>query len=451
MSRKAFAAVFALALTGAIGVSAASAAATQVTVYSRKLWTSTGLQVHAGDVITITATGSWSWGGDGRVGPDGDPIDDYNAFDLFQPFDFFSQARVIAYIGKYPLQKHWGDPSFFPQQSGYFSIGSQQTIVAPYDGPLWVGMNDAAVTESKADNKGFMTVTVTTGNAGTSGPAIAVTSPSGTYAVGQNVTTQFTCTSAEATVTNCSSNEAASGGPVDTSTPGHFAQTVLASDSNGNRSNKTVGYVVADSSTAGVTPTGGTFPPTFMGAKSLVQQFILTNPQSSPIAISSITTQGAFSVMHNCGTTLLAHKTCHLNVFFLPDAVGTNRGELDVAASVTVAPVPLWGIGTQVRGTPNALVFADQGVSTTSAPMSVTLENDQPAGIAISQIVASGDFAVDPSTTCPTNGHMLKSGKSCTIAVTFTPTTTGARSGGLVVHGSTAIDPVTVSLAGNGT
>jgi hypothetical protein len=451
MSRKALAAVFALVLTGAIGVSAASAGTTQVTVFSRKLWASTGLEVHAGDVITITATGSWSWGGDGRVGPDGDPIDDYNAFDLFQPFDFFSQARVVAYIGKYPLQKRWGDPSFFPQESGYFSIGSQQTIVAPYDGPLWVGMNDAAVTESKADNKGFMTVTITTGNAGTGGPAIAVTSPSGTYAVGQNVTTQFTCTSTEATVTNCSSNEAASGGPVDTSTPGHFAMTVLASDSNGNRSNKTVGYVVADASTAGVTPTGGAFPPTFMGAKSLVQQFILTNPQSSPITISSITTQGAFSVMHNCGTTLLAHKTCHMNVSFLPNTVGTNRGELDVAASVTVAPVPLWGIGTQVQETPNALVFADQGVSTTSAPMTVTLENNDTVAMAISQIVASGDFAVDPSTTCPTNGHTLKAGKSCTIAVTFTPAAPGARGGGLVVHGSTAIDPVTVSLSGNGT
>lgn len=451
MSRRGLAALFALALAGALGASAASAGTVQVTILSKKLWAKTGIEVHAGDLVTIRATGSWTWGGDSRVGPDGDPIDDYNAFDLFQPFDFFSQARVIAYVGKYPLQKRWGDPSFFPQQSGYFSIGSGQTIVAPYDGPLWVGMNDAAVTQSKADNKGQMLVTITTGNPGTGGPSIAIASPSGTYAVNQPVTTQFACTSAEATVQQCSSNEAASGGPVDTSVPGHFAMTVLASDSNGNYASKTVGYVVADASSAAVTPTGGVFPPTYMGSRSLVQQFILTNPQSSSLSISSITTQGAFTASNNCGATLNPHKTCHINVTFQPDTVGTNRGELDVAASATVTPVPLWGIGTQVHETPNALVFADQSVGTTSAPMTVTLENDQPAGMGIAQIVASGDFALDPSTTCPSNGHMIKSGQTCTIAVTFAPTATGARTGSLVVHGGTAIDPVTVSLSGNGT
>ncbi|HEX4293152.1 MAG TPA: choice-of-anchor D domain-containing protein [Rhizomicrobium sp.] len=451
MSRRALAAMFALALAGALGASAASAGTVQVTILSKKLWAKTGIEVHAGDVVTIKATGSWTWGGDSRVGPDGDPIDDYNAFDLFQPFDFFSQARVIAYIGKYPLQKRWGDPSFFPQQSGYFSIGSGQTIVAPYDGPLWVGMNDAAVTQSKADNKGQMLVTITTGNPGTGGPSIAIASPSGTYAVNQPVTTQFACTSGEATVQQCSANEAASGGPVDTSVPGHFAMTVLASDSNGNYSSKTVGYVVADASSAAVTPTGGVFPPTYMGSRSLVQQFVLANPQSSPITISSITTQGAFTAGNNCGTTLNPHKTCHINVTFQPDTVGTDRGELDVAASVAVVPVPLWGIGTQVHETPGGLVFADQGVGTTSAPMTITLENDQPTAMGIAQIVASGDFALDPSTTCPSNGHMIKSGKSCTIAVTFAPSATGARTGSLVVHGGTAIDPVTVSLSGNGT
>jgi hypothetical protein len=445
--RKALAALLALAF---IGVSAASAGTVQVTILSKKLWAKTGVTVHAGDLVTISATGSWTWDPAYRVGPDGDPSDDYNAFDLFQPFDFFSQARVIAYIGKYPLQKRWGDPGFFPQQSGYLSIGSGQTFVAPYDGPLWVGMNDAAVTEAKADNKGQMLVTITTGNPGTSGPAIAITSPSGVYALNQAATTQFSCSSSEADITQCTSSGLASGQAVDTTSAGHYAMSVLAKDSNGNYSSKTVGYVVADASSAAVTPTGGNIPPTYMGARSLVQQFILTNPQSAPITISSITTQGAFTASNNCGTTLAAHKTCHINVTFQPDTVGTDRGELDVAASVTVAAVPLWGIGTQVRETPNALAFPDQAVGTTSAPMTVTLENDQPTGMAISQIVASGDFAIDPSTTCPSGGHMIKSGRSCTIAVTFTPNASGARSGGLVVHGGTAIDPISVSLSGNG-
>src|SRR6202008_5070861 len=98
MSRRALAAVFALALAAMFVASAASALTVQVTVYSRKLWAKTGLQIHAGDVITIGAAGSWTWGGNGHVGPDGDPIDDYNAFDLFQSGECVAQERVIAYI-----------------------------------------------------------------------------------------------------------------------------------------------------------------------------------------------------------------------------------------------------------------------------------------------------------------------------------------------------------------
>ncbi len=295
MSRRALAAFFALAFAGALGISAASASAVQVTIFSKKLWAPTGIQVHAGDVVTITATGSWTWGGNGRVGPDGDPIDDYNAFDLYQPFDFFSQARVIAFIGRYPLQKRWGDGSFFPQQSGYFSIGSGQTIVAPYDGPLWVGMNDAAVTKSKADNKGQMLVTIVTGNPGTGGPAIAVTSPSGTYALNQNVTTQFTCTPPRPPSRNARERSR------ERAARRHVRVRPLRGD--GARQGpptaiirtSTVGYVVADASSVAVTPTGGVFPPTYMGSRSLVQQFILTNPQSSPASITSITTQAPSS------------------------------------------------------------------------------------------------------------------------------------------------------------
>ncbi len=139
------------------------------------------------------------------------------------------------------------------------------------------------------------------------------------------------------------SDEASSGGPVDTSLPGHFAMTVLASDSNGNYASKTVGYVVADASSAAVTPPGGVFPPTYMGSRSLVQQFILSNPQSSPLSISGITTQGAFVASNNCGATLNPHKTCHINVYFQPDT------SVRIAASSTSPPIspscrfPLWG------------------------------------------------------------------------------------------------------------
>jgi hypothetical protein len=38
----------------------------------------------------------------------------------------------------------------------------------------------------------------------------------------------------------------------------------------------------------------------------------------------------------------------------------------------------------------------------------------------------------------------------CNIVVTFTPSALGTRSGSITVHGGTNVDPVTVSLGGNG-
>jgi hypothetical protein len=452
MSRKVAATIFALALAAMPSVSPVTAATAQVTILARHLWQTTGIKVHAGDVIAITASGSWTWGGDSNVGPDGDPIDNYNAFDLFQPFDFFSQARVIAYIGKSPVQKHWGDGGFFPQQSGYFSIGSGQTFIAPYDGLLWVGMNDAAVTESRDDNKGSMIVNVATGAlADRTAPTITINAPASVYLQHQNVLADYNCTDPDNAVATCV-GQVAAGATADTSVVGPHAFTVVSTDSNGNTSSSTTGYVVTDTNSAAVTPTGGNFEQTYLSTRSPYHQFFLTNPQASAISISNIAVQGDFEIAGtNCGTTLGARKACRISVDFRPTLTGTGRGELDVTASVGVVPVPLWGVGTLVKAAPAALAFADQAVSTTSAPMILTVTNNQGQAFKIVQAVATGDFALDPSGSCKTTGGMLKVGKSCTIAVTFAPTATGARTGSLTVHGSTAISPVTVSLTGNGT
>ncbi len=451
MARKSLATVFALALAPLFAASPAAADTAQVTILSKHLWQTTGITVHAGDVVSISASGSWTWGPIYRVGPDGDPIDNFNAFDLFQPFDFFSQARVIAYIGSDPLQKHWGSGGFFPQQSGYFSIGSGQTFIAPYAGPLWVGMNDGAVTKSREDNKGQVTVNISAGAlADPTGPDIAITAPAGVYALNQNVIANYSCSDPDDAVATCAAS-VASGSPIDTSHIGPFAFHVVATDSNGNTSSANGSYVVVDTSSAAVMPTGGAFEPTYLSNRSPYHQFFLTNPQPSSISITGIATQGDFDVAGtNCGATLAAHKSCKIAIVFRPTQTGTARGELDVTASVSVAAVPLWGIGTLVTAAPGALAFGDQAAGTTSVPMLLTVTNNQEQTFKMTQVVLTGDFIRDPSGTCNANG-MLKTGRSCTIAVTFAPTATGARTGTLIIHGGTAIDPVTVSLSGNGT
>ncbi|HTT99836.1 MAG TPA: choice-of-anchor D domain-containing protein [Rhizomicrobium sp.] len=438
------------------GATPASALTKVVTVYAKKLWKNTLISVHAGDVVTISATAKWRWTSDMPfVGADGDPTDDYNALDLFQPFDFFSQARLIAYIGSDPRQGHPNDGNFFPQQSGYISVGSGQTFIAPYTGKLWLGFNDGAVLSSNGDNKGSAKATVTVGGPGTTGPSITINAPARVYQKGDSVLAGYSCSSSEATVVTCA-GPAANGAAIDTSVVGHHAFTVVATDSNGNTSSQTVGYVVTDNASAAIAPTGGTFEPTFVGQRSLVHIFTLVNPLSSGITVNGVSLgasyNGGFSLYGTtCGGTLMAHHSCLIKVQFKPTASGVDRSEIDVDASVPITAVPLWAYATQVSTAQSALTFGDQGTGTTSAPQTIVLTNAQVVPLTIATLGVTGDFAIDPSTTCRTGvKKQLAMGASCNIAVTFKPTDTGTRTGGLTVHGSATVSPYSVSLSGNG-
>ena len=447
-------ALLAGAIALACGTCATAQTTKQVTLKAHNSWVNTGIVLTAGEPVTISTAGSWSWnGGTTFVGPDGDPTDDYNAFDLFEPFDFFSQARMIAYIGKLPAQNHLGDPSFFPQTSGYISIGLGQTFSAPYDGPLWLIFNDGAVTglSEPNDNLGSAVATITTGGGDAVAPAITISAPAGAYAQGQVVNVNYTCDDPGDTVASCA-GPVANGGALDTSAAGHHAFTVVATDSHGNTSSKTVGYVVADAAHAALVPTGVAFDPTFIGTRSAIKPVTLYNPQATAIAISGMQIGfGPFQITGStCGATLAAHHSCKISVAYLPTFEGAERGELDVTTDLPADPVPLWGVGTKVRVLPVALDFGDQAVGVTSAPLTLQLRNGQAHTLFLQQIVATGDFAIDPSSTCPTGIGKLKMNRLCNIVVTFTPTAPGARAGSITVHTGTNVDPVTVPLSGNG-
>jgi hypothetical protein len=439
-------AVFALVLASPV------AGATQVIVKANHTWKDSGLVLNAGDAVTISAAGQWSWNGEYNVGPGGDPIDDFNAFDLFEPFDFFSQARLIAYIGNNPAQGHLGDPSFFPQTSGYISIGSGQTFVAPYGGELWLIFNDGAVTQTTEtnDNTGSVAANVTVGNSDPVGPAISIASPSGVYLQGDTATASYACTDPGDTVATCN-GPVANSATVDTSATGHRAFTVVATDSHGNTSSANSTYVVADTTQAALFPTGMTFAPTFIGSRSAINIVTLINPQATTMTIGGVTTQGPFQITANaCKATLGPRHNCRIAVAYVPTFAGAERGELDVAGGLAVQPVPLWGVGTQVRALPSSVAFADQAVGSTSAPMTITLQNGQSNYLAVEEIHAFGDFAIDPSSPCLAIAGKLRVHKTCAIVVTFTPTAQGARTGSVIVHTGTAMDPFAVSPSGNG-
>ncbi len=95
---------------------------------------------------------------------------------------------------------------------------------------------------------------------------------------------------------------------------------------------------------------------------------------------------------------------------------------------------------------PTSLSFGSQLVGTTSAARSVTLSSTGTAALTVSSVAASGDFAV-ASDGC--GGATLAPGSTCTVTVTFKPTTTGTRTGTLTF--SDGAGTQTTALSGSGT
>jgi hypothetical protein len=84
-------------------------------------------------------------------------------------------------------------------------------------------------------------------------------------------------------------------------------------------------------------------------------------------------------------------------------------------------------------------------VGTTSAPQDLTLTNSGNSTLHISAIAAGGDFA--QTNNCPST---LAAGVNCHITVTFTPTTTGTRTGAITVTDDAPGSPQGAGLSGNG-
>ncbi len=109
----------------------------------------------------------------------------------------------------------------------------------------------------------------------------------------------------------------------------------------------------------------------------------------------------------------------------------------------TIAPTP------GVTLNPASVDFGNQGVSSASAAQKVVLTNTGQATLNISSVALSGTNAGDFAQTnnC---GSTLVASASCTINITFTPGTTGARNANVIVTNNALNSPQTLGLKGVG-
>ena len=93
----------------------------------------------------------------------------------------------------------------------------------------------------------------------------------------------------------------------------------------------------------------------------------------------------------------------------------------------------------------SSLDFANVALTLSSSAQTVQLTNTGNAPLAISGIIATGDFS--ETNIC---GASLATGASCTITVLFTPSATGSRTGTLTVTDNASTTTQTVTLTGTG-
>ena len=187
-----------------------------------------------------------------------------------------------------------------------------------------------------------------------------------------------------------------------------------------------------------------------VGSAGLAQSVTFYNPSGGPLAFSSIAANGDFAATNDCTPALAVGGNCIADVTFSPTIVGSRVGMLTLVDNAGSSPqvIPLTGTGFTGPGvlpSPPSLSFADQEVTTTSATATLTITNNGVAVLAITSVVATGNFA--QTNDCVGS---INPGGNCTISVTFTPTVIGKRSGKITINDNAWNSPQTVNLAGKG-
>jgi 6-phosphogluconolactonase (cycloisomerase 2 family) len=201
-------------------------------------------------------------------------------------------------------------------------------------------------------------------------------------------------------------------------------------------------------------PASLSFPSTAIGSTSSALTVTVTNKQSTALTVSGTSVSGDYAVSSNtCSGSIASGGTCTVKVTFTPTVSGTVSGAFTLSDSAPDSPelVALSGKGTgtvtqTVTFSPTSLTFTTQSTSSTSAGKKLTLTNKGTSSLLIGTVAASGDYA--ETDTCA--GQTIAVNGTCTITVTFTPSTTGSIKGAISVSDAAVTSPQVVALTGTG-
>jgi 6-phosphogluconolactonase len=196
-----------------------------------------------------------------------------------------------------------------------------------------------------------------------------------------------------------------------------------------------------------VSPSSVIFSDQLVGTTSTVREATISNTGNSSANISSITVTGEFQQNYSCGAILAAGSSCTIYLTFSPEGTGLRNGTLSVSGTAPIA-VALSGNGVAplLTMSPIGVTFPQTRIGTTSEPQLITLGNSGTAAAQVSPIhSSSSEFT--RTHNCPAS---LLPGRTCTVAVSFSPSLIGNRSGQVVIGGDLNSNLGVVSLKGIG-
>jgi hypothetical protein len=206
----------------------------------------------------------------------------------------------------------------------------------------------------------------------------------------------------------------------------------------------------APETTATVAPMSLTFDAQQVQTQSASQTVTVTNIGTIPMIVSQASANGDFSATNGCGASVVIGGSCAVQVTFTPTATGARSGTLTISLNIAGGQITVPLAGTGVPGgaivlLPTALSFGSSAIGVaTTPPQNVTISNTGGVAVALQTPTATGDFSI-VANTC---GTSLAPNFGCTVALDFTPTASGQRSGVFSIVDSVGTQTATLSGIG---
>ena len=184
---------------------------------------------------------------------------------------------------------------------------------------------------------------------------------------------------------------------------------------------------------------------------------VVSNPGNANLVVGTPTLTGTgvadYSITANTctATPVVPGGTCSISVRFVPTALGSRTGTLNIPHNAVGGSTPVsltgTGSGSTFSISPNTITFGKVTRNTTKT-LSVTVKNTGTTAVTLTSGVVTGEQAAAFTVSGPgCLGVALAAGRSCNVNVSYRPTVVGTVSATLTITGDANSLPATVTAA----